>query len=601
MTWLSTATFAERNVTLDGRPFRCEEWPVLVEPLKAMDEGAGRIIVLMMPPQRGKTLALQLRLTRNIAIEPRRQLWYSKTATDARSLSDSKLKPLLDSCEPVKRVRYTDPDKRGRGLLFRFHTGPVELLSADVVAHRNSRSGRELFLDEAWQYDKRAMAEIFRRADGYRWMRQINIGTTAPDAGHELDVLWESSSKREWHVACPHCGSVFVPEWSEKMMRWERITDDLGRYDVQRAAATVRMIPPCCGQEIEWSEAVKRSMNDTGRGAGYRPTNPHPDPQVEGYRFNVLATDDWRAICAEWLRAVNAQRGGDPELVREFKIKRMVEAWDPQRERRGQDAEIEVGPYRLGDEWADEAKDEVGRPYRFCTVDVQRNHFWAVVRSWSADGRSRLVARAKLLTHHEVAEFAKQHGVIFGEWYEDRMPGGGPWVKLCHSRVFLDGKFSPGGLVPRICAEHGFHCFMSYKRAAFKHSDGLWRIYDEGRMIDPFSGTHRQEEAGKRIWQFFFVADAAKDRMELLRSQNDTQGIPMWTAAADCGDEYKAQMAAEKKVKVFAADGVSWEYRWKRIHPDNHYFDVETMNVVCASMAQLLGGEDGAPAPESQG
>lgn len=589
--WRGTVSFAERCVTLDGQPFLMADRPYLRAVIEAIDSGLGSTVIAMMPPQRGKTLIGQLRLLRNIAIEPRRALWYSKTQIDARSLSDAKLKPLIEQTRAVQDVAFTDPDKRGRGLLFRFHTGPIELLSADVQSHRNSRSGSEIYLDEAWQYDPRCIAEIYRRGDGYKWNRRQVIMTTGPDAGHELDVLWESSTKHEWHVACPHCGGTFIPRLTEEMMQWEKIVDPQGRYLVEQAAETVRMIPPCCMQEIRWTPEIRKRMNDEARGAGYRQTNEHPAPAVSGYRFNVFATDDWRLVIAEWLRAINAKRGGDPSQIREFKIKMLCEAWDPNRERKPV-GEIEVGPYQLGDKWPDEGMDEQERPFRFMTVDVQRNHFWAVVRSWSRDGRSRLVARSKLLTPHEIEAMARDNGVLHGQWFEQRLPTG-QWVQVCESRVFLDSKYSPAGLVPRICAEHGFHAFYSYKRNAFKHSDGIHRIYDEGRYLDPLSGTHRSEEQyGKRVLQFYFVADAAKDRMQVLREENGLDGIPMWTASQDCGDEYKMQMLAEQKVKVFGSDGLTFTHAWKKVDKDNHYFDCETMQIVCASMAGLLGADE---------
>jgi hypothetical protein len=596
--WRSTISFAERHVVLDGSPFRIKDRPQMRVPAEVIDAALGGTVILMMPPQRGKTLLAQLRLARNVAIEPRRALWYSKTQIDARSLSDAKLKPLLESTKPVQAVSFDDPDKRGRGLLFRFHGGPIELLSADVVSHRNSRSGSEIYLDEAWQYDHRCISEIFMRGDGYGWNRRQVIPTTGPDAGHELDVLWERSTKHEWHMVCPDCKKPFLPELSDKMTPFEPVTSDDGRYNVEATAASVELVTPCCEKRWKYSPQVLKAMNSEEDGAGYRQTNVNPSPRVHGFRFNVLSTDPWEEVIAEWLRALNAKRSGDPSQVREFKIKKMCVAWDPAKERKPT-GEIEVGPYSLGEPWGREAKDENGRPYRFMTVDVQRNHFWAVVRSHAADGSSRLVDRSKLLTPHEIAAFADRHGVLRNEWYEQRTPSG-QWVKLCESRVFLDSKYSPGGLVPRICSEHGFHAFYSYKRNAFKHSDGIHRIYDEGRMIDPFSGTSRAEEAGKRVLQFYFVADAAKDRMEILRAQIAEDGIPMWTAAQDCGDEYKAQMLAEAKVKTFGSDGHTYEYKWKRLQPDNHYFDCETMQIVCASMAGLIVGEEVSEAEEKR-
>ncbi|NBT33134.1 MAG: hypothetical protein EBT13_14850, partial [Rhodobacteraceae bacterium] len=362
--WAGTLTHAERFIALDGRPFRREDWPMMIEPAAALDSGMGKTTILMMPPQRGKTLLAQLRVLRNLAIEPRRQLWYSKTATDARSVSDTKLKPLLESTPSVQWTRYTDPDKRGRNMMFRFHNAPLEMLSADVVAHRNSRSAREIVMDEAWQYQPRAIAEIMMRADSFDFLRQAVIPTTAPDKGHDLDVLWETSTRHDWQMVCPHCSSVFVPDWSDRILEWDRITDDSGRYQVEPSAQTCRMIPPCCKTPIRWSLEIQRKMNDRSRGAGYIQRNPTPNPSVVGYRFNSLATDDWRQVCALWLQAQNALRNGDSELLREFIIKRAMQPYDSSRQARVMDKPIEVGPYILGAPWSDEAIDGNGNPWR---------------------------------------------------------------------------------------------------------------------------------------------------------------------------------------------------------------------------------------------
>lgn len=586
--WAGTLTHAERFIALDGRPFRREDWPMLIEPAEALDNGMGKTTILMMPPQRGKTLLAQLRVLRNLAIEPRRQLWYSKTATDARSVSDTKLKPLLESTPSVQWTRYTDPDKRGRNMMFRFHNAPLEMLSADVVAHRNSRSAREIVMDEAWQYQPRAIAEIMMRADSFDFLRQAVIPTTAPDKGHDLDVLWETSTRHDWQMVCPHCGAVFVPDWSDRILEWDRITDDAGRYQVEPSAQTCRMIPPCCQTPIYWSLEIQRKMNDRARGAGYIQRNPSPNHSVVGYRFNSLATDDWRQVCALWLQAQNALRNGDSELLREFIIKRAMQPYDSSRQARVMDKPIEVGPYVIGAPWSDEAIDDNGNPWRFATIDVQRNHFWGIIRSWSADGRSRLVARAKLLTRQEVAQFCVDHGVLHGQWMEERLSLG-ELVLTADSRVFLDAKYHTSEVL-EICAQFGFHCVNSYKRNAFKHQDGTWHMHDEGRLLDPFSGK-KYDGIPKRVRQWFFVADAAKDRMEILRSTTGPDDLPMWTASEDCGDEYKAQMAAEAKVKVFGADNVSFEWRWKRIQTDNHYFDCETMQILAATMAGFLNAE----------
>lgn len=595
MNLIGTLDWAEANVTLDGRPFRRGDWPQIVPAVEAMDRGTGRTIILMMPPQRGKTLAGQLRLARNLAVSPRRQLWYSKTHNDARSVSDSKLGPLLKACPAVQRVTYTDPDARGRGLLFRFHNSPVELLSADVVAHRNSRSGQELYLDEAWQYEPRAIAEIYARGESYRWRRQVNIMSTAPDRGHEFDVLWESSSRNEWHVACPHCGHVFAPVWSRDHFVWEESLEDDGRINVEASAPTVRLKSPCCGVVTAWSPAICKAMNDPQRGAGYKPLNVTPDPSVDGFRFNVLATDDWAKFAREWMRAMNAMRAGDRQPMREVRLKKLCIPWDEARDVGANKIDAPVGNYRFGDAWPDEAKDEDGTPWRFAFVDVQKTHFWAVVRAFSRDGRSRLVAFDKLLSEHDVVDFVRRHGVMFGQWYEHQDVDG-RWKLVPRSRVVLDTNYNPG-LVQRICSAHGFNMLSSYKRQAFKHADKTLRIYDEGQLVDPMQGTARQGE-GRNVWLFRFVGDACKDRLEILRSQTGADGNPTWSVPTDVPMEYRRQLNAEEKRQVRRPDG-SWEYRWVRGPKDNHALDCEAGIIALASMKGLFG-EDWVTVEEAE-
>ncbi len=50
-------------------------------------------------------------------------------------------------------------------------------------------------------------------------------------------------------------------------------------------------------------------------------------------------------------------------------------------------------------------------PFRTMGVDVQRGHFWVVVRRWSKTGHSRLMAFARIDSWGNVEAFAKQHGV----------------------------------------------------------------------------------------------------------------------------------------------------------------------------------------------
>ena len=137
----------------------------------------------------------------------------------------------------------------------------------------------------------------------------------------------------------------------------------------------------------------------------------------------------------------------------------------------------------------------------------------------------------------------------------------------------------------------------SYKRQAFKHADKTLRIYDEGQLVDPMTGTARQGE-GRNVWLFRFVGDACKDRLEILRSQTGADGNPTWSVPTDVPMEYRRQLNAEEKRQVRRPDG-SWEYRWVRGPKDNHALDCEAGIIALASMKGLFG-EDWVTVEEAE-
>jgi len=588
--------FARRHLQFDGQNFNLSKYPHLVAPAAAMDSRRGVTIIVRGPPQVfGKTLLGQISMARDICLDPARTLWYCKTSVDSQAFSDTKWAPLLDSCRLLLDRQHVEVDKRGGKTRYRFPDCPIEFLSSDVRSHRNSRSGQYIYIDESWQYDPGFIKEIIDRAGSYvaDCKDRVVLMETGPTKGGETDVLFESSTKSVWSPACLHCGGNVdlgmgskETEWGFKWIEDETTRDKTGRWNVQEAAKTVRYVCPLCIQPTTYTPDGLARMNDPARGARYVVTNSNPDPRVLGFTANAFCFSDWGSVVAKWLVANNAKRGGDLSLVEDFKRKQLCIAWDPV-SMVPASCKIATGPYKLGENWEETHVFKDGSRALFMLVDVQKDHFWATIEAFAHDGRSRIVFRDKVLSQYDLPEIAKRFGVRHGKWFGYRQTGQ-DMIELCDSSVYLDAAYSPNSMVPRICAEFGFHCIAGENRKSFKHPDGQWRIYSDVNLVDPYIGTTVANR--RRVMQWRFSADGAADRVEMLSTMRDAQDRPLMSVPVDIGEEWQNQYSAEQKVREMQADGVTWVYKWRRLKPQNHYWDLKKMSVVVASMAGLVAG-----------
>jgi len=117
-----------------------------------------------------------------------------------------------------------------------------------------------------------------------------------------------------------------------------------------------------------------------------------------GLHWNSLASMSWGDLGVMMLEASEAADiYGDESPRRIFKQKRLAMPWAE--EGGAMVADVKASDYKLADPWEDEArlnndgkftKDAKGIKFRTMGVDVQRGHFWAVIRSWGEKGQSRL-------------------------------------------------------------------------------------------------------------------------------------------------------------------------------------------------------------------
>ena len=570
----------EKCVQLDYGYFKRHHHPLIVEPLRMAAEKRGGVVILLGSVQHIKTLTAQLIQLYGLSTSPCNSAFYDLTSEALREFSDDKWTPLLDSTNQVTRAI---PDKVYCRTKFYTSTpfGYVRLLSAGIMANRNSKTLERITADESWAYkdDEGWLSQIRDRQSSFNWQWQMFLPTSGQTAGSELDEMWKRSTQRTWHVKCDCCGEEIpyiwklppvdgkVPPGGMRYASTNEVTNDEGGIDWVKLRESAYYQCQLCEGRMDWSPADQDRRNQSGR---YIQLNEGGDPTYEAYNYNAIAHAPWPELVTKWKEATIARNRGDLSKLENFVRKQLAEAWNESDHISSEVKQNSAGGYLLGDEW--DAKDQL----IFCTVDVQKDSFYLVVRSWALiDGElhSRLLERAHVASVGQIKDIAdkwqlKQNG-------------------LEGTRVWLDGNYNTSA-VQRLASAHGFCVFRGDKAMDFRHQDGLRRIYGEMQYIDTFQGTSKAKSE-RYAGQVRFSKHSALNSLFLLRSLRGENGELLWTHADNVGSDYIRQINAWQRISKTAPDGRRF-YDFRNTDSKNdHYSDAETMNVVCCAMAGLVG------------
>jgi hypothetical protein len=279
-------------------------------------------------------------------------------------------------------------------------------------------------------------------------------------------------------------------------------------------------------------------------------------PDSKGYHYSALA--NWRLplwrLVIERCEAMDEVSRGNLDLLRQFIQKRLADFWsDEQEDNRVTltGSGYSVTDYASGEKWDDEF-------CRFMTIDVQQGHFWALIRAWSQDGRSRLIWFGKIDTWERLKVIQETYNV------ENR-------------KTQIDCGYNKDEVFKR-CAQYGWLALRGDGRDSFPHPS------KSGKPIYKSFSRYQNVTAsdGKRTMVCYFSNLAIKDILFQLRNQ---KGMA-WEVAEDVGNEYFRQIDAEVR------RGEGKTAMWKKRHNNNHAVDCETMQIVLASAMGLIGTAD---------
>tara|TARA_B100000749_G_scaffold280793_1_gene278819 strand:+ start:1848 stop:3638 length:1791 start_codon:yes stop_codon:yes gene_type:complete len=565
--------WCERNIQLDYGKFDSKKHPLMLEPLRAGARMRGGMVGVIGSVQIFKTLLAEILHLYRAHAAPARAAHYDLTLAAVKSFSEDKFQPLLKNTKVVMNVIFKDR-KSQTTYYTAMPFGFIRLASANILAHRNSKTFEFITLDESWDYEPSWIKQIRDRTTSYTWSWSIYLATTGQTLGTELDDLWNESTQRTWHVKCDHCHNEIPYVWSSKdgdynlkFATGEEARNKDGGINYDNIRASVGYKCQECGEIMPYNAADVDRRNLAGR---YIQMNPDGDPKIDFYHYNALARDSWIDLAVIWTQATASKNRGSLDDLENFVRKRLCEPWDEIKHVAVSDDIESKGDYDLGTTWPDAL-------HTFCTIDVQKDHFYIVIRAWARNAKSRLIHAEKCVSDLHIVEICEKWGLLQG--------GIDPEQGGC--QVFVDGNYNHVE-VERISAKNGWLVLRGEDCKLFRHDDGTYKIYSSIQYLDTWQGTDIKSGAVKYCGQFRYSVPQTRLRLSTLRGMLEPEQL--WTYAQDVGDSYVKQLNSWIQIaKEDPRTGRTF-YDFKRAHGrHDHYYDCERMQIVCAAMAGLIG------------
>ena len=552
--------WAEKNITVDKTsPFpgkyKSTTAPWTMEPMEVFADNRVRELSIMCSAQSGKTQMVMILLAWAIAEDPGPAMWVQAAQDEAKTFAKTRLMPTLESCAPV--VALFPEDRHSKTTLeINFASMPLVINGANSQSKLQSKPIRWLFLDEVRNYPAGAFEMVSKRTRAFWNARKVLISTPNEIDDH-VDRAFKEGDQRVYLIACPECSERHELEFENLKWTTDETTFRKNKWDYDALTPTIRYVCPKCQAELPDRPDIRKKIANSGI---WKATNPDAPMQKVSFRWSALLPPwvRWSDLVQEFLASRAAMKLGSIEPFKTFRCESLGLPWST--ELTEEDVEIDLPKHDDAWPWKDEK-------YRFATVDVQKDHFYFLVRAWSSEGKSRLVYWGKPTSFEDLEALREQYNV------EKHL-------------LFIDAGYN-ANRVYSACNEYGWTCLKGGAQKDFTHKsrDGktLKRAFSQKVQIDPGQGTSKQGRL-KVVPLFHWSNPTCKDILANLRDGNGAE----WLAYAEAGEDYQAQMFSEKKVQRHDRVG-QVVYEWRKIGKrQNHLWDCECMQIVAALMGRVL-------------
>ncbi len=568
--------WARQHVKLGGGYARQGSFDVktcrhLIEPFNAIQDERVREVTARAAIQALKTLMVEVASLWIIANDPGPMMWTQQDDDSAKENTKARYRGLLKSCDPVARLM---PRAKHDSSTNEIYFGDFYLLiNGANINNLQSKSIRWKLNSECWLWKQGLLTHARRRVSAYEdngISKIINESQGSFD-GDDFDKLWRDGTREEWSVPCAGCGKVHplrffgrMEDSPERMacVVWDQeARRDDGTWDEARVRQSVRWVCPSCGHEHANTGATRARWNDFGQ---YSAPRADADPRHRSFTWNALVVKDLGMLALEFLSASQHKERGIIQPLKDFYMQRLALSWREEPESTGRIDTIRLAAYTLAEVAENPAAKIPNEAHRFMTIDRQRDHFWALVRAWTAAGESRLLWCGKLLTIEQCDDVRRRFGVDPKLTFQD--------AQHATAHVYED------------CIRYGFTAMHGSGFDSFTHQ------LAGGRKVERFFSKVKDAQVPGGYAQYmFWASDPVKDMLDGLAKGTSY----VWEVAADVPEYWKQHMRGDaKRERVSKKNGRS-EWRWTKVGA-NHLWDCEAMQVAAALALRLL------PSPENE-
>jgi len=293
---------SSRSSNEPGR-WRTARTPYLREPMDALSATSRvRSVVFMKGAQIGATEMGNNWIGYSIAHDPCPMLAILPTVELAKRGSRQRLDPMIADSPALAR-KVSDKRSRDSGntvLSKEFPGGILVLTGANSAVGLRSMPARKVFADEldAWpgdvdgEGDPELIAERAIRTAGGR-AKILKVSTPTIAGRSRIEVAYDASDRRRFHVPCPECGGLQVLVW--RNVRWDQGDPSSVVYACEH-----------CGAAIE--EFKKTEMLEAGE---WIPEVPELSDVARGYHLSSLYSPvgwfSWKEAAAMFQAAAKNQ------------------------------------------------------------------------------------------------------------------------------------------------------------------------------------------------------------------------------------------------------------------------------------------------------
>lgn len=552
--------------------------PYLLKPLEAIANPHIYQVNLAMATQVGKSLLSEICIPYWImnAPGPIFRIFHNKDVSDI--FTETRLIPLLKNCDALKSLLECDRFSTKKGGVIMPHMAIT--LGGSGTALQHGMSVKYLLCDEIHQFEPGEFNKFKARTTAFIGRRKIICASQPSKHESEWEQIYETGRIYEWQWKCPHCGTRQPFHWSKEKannkfagFNWDSILDAQGNTDIAESAKTTWLECVNCDHRVHDTPTERRQLNENG---DYVLIKHGGDDGVVSYTCPNFVNSNlsFASAAAQYMIAKRMKRTTGLDEQMEIFITQILGKFY-HREDQVDLSKILVETYNK------EGLDKDWVP--ILTVDVQRTgnvKYW-VTRAWHKNGNeSRRIDFGIAREWHEIEAVRIKHNVPLPLVGIDS--GDGERTQEIYQECLKHGQvLKVGGILQYIswCPLKG-----DSKVNYTTHPDKIARLYSPVSNQDAgFPGGHKLKgiPAPLILWSNYSV----KTILANLRD-NKIQGV-IWKV--DRKDEdYDKQLYSESLMDVVDKKSGVTTQRWIQTGKDNHWLDVEAMNLTMAMRANVF-------------